>query len=44
MTILKNVYQKDILIQLGIFLSSVTKYGSWPGYKCGVSETEFSNF
>ena len=44
MTILKNVYQKDILIQLGVFLSSVTKYDYWPGYKCGVSETEFSNF
>jgi len=44
MTILKNVYQKDILIQLGIFLSSVSKYDSWPGYKCGVSETEFFNF
>ena len=41
---IKNVYQKEIFIQLGKFFSFVVKSKSWPGYVCGVSEDEFDNF
>ena len=40
----KNVYQKESLLQLGLFLDFGLKFNSWPGYKCGVSENEFFYF
>ena len=40
----KNVYQKDSLLQLGLFLNYGLKFKSLPGYKCGISENEFNYF
>ena len=40
----KNVYQKESLLQLGLFLNYGLKFNSWPGYKCGISENEFNYF
>ena len=41
---IKNVYQKESLIQLGSFLNYGAQFSSWPGYKCGISENEFKYF